>query len=82
MRIAWSEVCPRRAAATIVRSARDSSEGSRTSSSTIGIGLGRYVEVFMAEFDACLRNYCEGRIKESLGWTSPNERRRGLGYAA
>ena len=39
------------------------------------------VEVFMAEFDACLRNYCEGRIKESLGWTSPNERRRGLGYA-
>ena len=42
MRIAWSEVCPRRAAAMIVRSARDSSEGSRTSSSTIGIGLGRW----------------------------------------
>lgn len=39
------------------------------------------VEVFMAEFDACLRNYCEGRIKESLCWTSPNEHRGGLGYA-
>ncbi len=34
-------------------------------------GLGEYLEY-----------YCEGRLKKSLGWMSPNEYRRSLGYAA
>lgn len=34
-------------------------------------GLGEYLEY-----------YREGRLKESLGWMSPNEYRRNLGYAA
>ena len=37
---------------------------------------------FMARLDAYLRCYCEGRIKRSLGWLSPNEHRRKLGYTA
>ena len=37
---------------------------------------------FMDRLDAYLRYYCEGRIKRSLGWMSPNEYRRSLGYAA
>lgn len=36
---------------------------------------------FMARLEAYLVYYCEGRIKESLGWLSPAEYRRGLGYA-
>ena len=39
-------------------------------------------EEFMSRLDAYLRYYCEGRIKQSLGWMSPNEYRRSLGYAA
>ena len=39
-------------------------------------------EEFMSRLDAYLRYYCEGRIKRSLGWMSPNEYRRSLGYAA
>ena len=37
---------------------------------------------FMARLDAYMEYYCEGRIKRSLGWLSPNEYRRSLGYAA
>lgn len=39
-------------------------------------------EIFMAELDAYLTYYDEGRIKRSLGWLSPNEYRRALGYMA
>lgn len=39
-------------------------------------------EEFMARLGEYLRYYCEGRIKESLGWLSPSEYRRKLGYAA
>ena len=42
-----------------------------------GVGVGE----FMSRLDAYLEYYCEGRIKESLGWMSPNEYRRSLGYA-
>lgn len=38
------------------------------------------VDAFMAELDGYMKYYCEGRIKESLGWMSPNEYRRSLGY--
>jgi putative transposase len=41
-----------------------------------GVGSGE----FMARLDAYLEYYCEGRIKRSLGWLSPNEYRRSLGY--
>ena len=37
---------------------------------------------FMERLDAYLRYYCERRPKESLGWMSPNEYRRSLGFAA
>ena len=37
---------------------------------------------FMAGLDAYLEYYCEGRVKRSLGWMSPNEYRRSLGYEA
>ena len=37
---------------------------------------------FMAELDAYLKYYCEGRIRQSLGWMSPNEYRRSLGHEA
>lgn len=37
-------------------------------------------EEFMGRLDAYMRYYCEGRIKESLEWMSPNEYRRSLGY--
>ena len=36
---------------------------------------------FADQLEAYLEYYCEGRIKESLGWMSPNEYRRSLGYA-
>lgn len=36
----------------------------------------------MAELDAYLTYYDEERIKRSLGWLSPNECRRVLGYMA
>ena len=39
------------------------------------------VSEFMARLDAYLVYYREERIKESLGWLSPMERRRKLGYA-
>lgn len=39
-------------------------------------------EEFMERLDAYMEYYCEGRIKESLGWLSPNEYRRSLGYEA
>ena len=39
-------------------------------------------DAFMAELDGYMEYYCEGRIKESLGWMSPNEYRRSLGYAS
>ena len=39
-------------------------------------------ETFMSELDAYLTYYDEGRIKRSLGWLSPNEYRRALGYMA
>lgn len=39
------------------------------------------VEEFMARLNAYLEYYCERRIKKSLGWLSPNEYRRSLGYA-
>lgn len=35
---------------------------------------------FMDRLDAYMRYYCEGRIKRSLGWLSPDEYRRSLGY--
>ena len=38
------------------------------------------LETFMAELDAYLTYYDEGRIKRSLGWLSPNEYRRTMGY--
>ena len=40
------------------------------------------IEEFASRLDGYLRYYCEGRIKQSLGWLSPNEYRRSLGYAA
>ena len=40
------------------------------------------VDAFMAELDGYMEYYCEGRIKESLGWMSPNEYRRSLGYSS
>ena len=43
-----------------------------------GVGAGE----FMARLDAYLEYYCEGRIERSLGWLSPNEYRRSLGYDA
>ncbi len=39
-------------------------------------------EEFAERLDAYMRYYCEGHIKESLGWMSPSEYRRSLGYAA
>ena len=39
-------------------------------------------EEFMGRLDAHLRYYCEGRTKRSLGWLSPKQYRRKLGYAA
>lgn len=39
-------------------------------------------EEFSARLDAYLRYYCEGRVKRSLGWLSPDEYRRSLGWAA
>ena len=38
-------------------------------------------EEFMRRLDGYLRYYCEGRMKGSLGWLSPMEYRRRLGYA-
>ena len=43
-----------------------------------GVGFGEFAE----RLDAYLRYYCEGRIKESLGWLSPDEYRRKLGHAS
>lgn len=43
-----------------------------------GVGI----DAFMSQLDAYMEYYCEGRIKESLGWMSPNEYRRSLGYAS
>ena len=42
-----------------------------------GVGPGEFAE----SLDGYLRYYCEGRIKRSLGWLSPDEYRRKLGYA-
>ena len=42
-----------------------------------GVGVGDFIE----RLDGHLAYYCEGRIKKSLGWMSPNEYRRSLGYA-
>ena len=39
-------------------------------------------DAFMVELDGYMEYYCEGRIKESLGWMSPNEYRRSLGYVS
>ena len=36
---------------------------------------------FARRLDAHLRYYCEGRLKRSLGWLSPDQYRRKLGYA-
>ena len=36
---------------------------------------------FAARLDAYLRYYCEERLKRSLGWLSPDQYRRRLGYA-
>ena len=38
-------------------------------------------EEFMEMLGSYLRYYCEGRIKKSLGWLSPDEYRRSLGFA-
>lgn len=38
-------------------------------------------EEFMRRLEEYLEYYREGRIKRSLGWLSPNEYRRRLGYA-
>lgn len=43
-------------------------------------GVGR--EEFARRLDAYLRYYCGERLKESLGWMSPDQYRRKLGYAA
>lgn len=42
-----------------------------------GVGVAKFVE----RFDGYMRYYREGRIKKSLGWLSPDEYRRSLGYA-
>ena len=42
-----------------------------------GVGAGEFAE----RLDAYLRDYRDGRIKRSLGWLSPAEYRRKLGYA-
>ena len=42
-----------------------------------GVGAGEFAE----RLDAYLRYYRDGRIKRSLGWLSPAEYRRKLGYA-
>ena len=36
---------------------------------------------FIRRLEAYLRYYCEGRLKRSLGWLSPDQYRRKLGYA-
>ena len=43
-----------------------------------GVGRGG----FMAELHAWLRWFRSGRVSESLGWRTPEENRRLLGYAA
>ena len=40
------------------------------------------MEEFESRLEKYLEDYCEKRIKKSLGWMSPNEYRRSLGYAA
>ena len=40
------------------------------------------MEEFICRLDAYLRYYNESRIKQSLGWLSPNQYRRSLGLAA
>lgn len=40
------------------------------------------MEEFESRLEEYLEDYCEKRIKKSLGWMSPNEYRRSLGYAA
>lgn len=37
---------------------------------------------FIGALDSWMRWFCSGRIKEGLGWLTPNEYRRSLGYAA
>ena len=43
-----------------------------------GVGAGEFIR----RLEEYLEYYREGRIKRSLGWMSPNEYRRSLGYAA
>ena len=43
-----------------------------------GVTLGEFEE----RLEEYLEYYCEGRLKKSLGWMSPNEYRRSRGYAA
>lgn len=43
---------------------------------------GTTVDEFIGQLDAYLRYYNEDRIKQSLGWMSPNQYRRSLGIAA
>ena len=40
------------------------------------------IEEFMALLDSYAKRYNEHRLKESLGWMSPNEYRRSLGLVA
>ena len=37
-----------------------------------------YVDAFVAELDGHLEYYCEGLVKKSQGWMSPNECRRSM----
>jgi transposase InsO family protein len=41
--------------------------------------IGVSMEEFICRLDAYLRYYNESRIKQSLGWLSPNQYRRSLG---
>lgn len=36
---------------------------------------------FIGALDSWMRWFCSGRIKEGLGWLTPDEYRRSLGYA-
>lgn len=42
---------------------------------------GETVEGLMAEVDAWMRHFREGRRSQALGWLTPDEHRRALGYA-
>ncbi len=74
--LAGCESLPQPAETTLLGQLGDADE--KLDHGRSGVG----VDAFMAELDGYMEYYCEGRIKESLGWMSPNEYRRSLGYSS